>query len=114
MIRGGTPLEALVVAHLILEEEAIAAVGAVAVVTVRATAKGLSNIYFRFQVNPYYVRFIVDLFVSNQICILHSANLQRVSLHSVHQLNLHQDLLLVRDRDQGPVLYQGMKSSDYV
>lgn len=34
------------------------------------------------------------------------ANLQRVSLHGDHQLNLLQDLLPVLPRDQGPVLYQ--------
>ena len=71
MIQGGIPLEVLVVAHLILEEGAIAAVVAVAVVTVGTGAK---------------------------------ANLQRVSLHSVHLLNLHQDLPLVQD--QGPDRYQ--------
>lgn len=42
MIRGGIPLEVLVVADLILEEEAIAAAiaAAAAVVTVEAGAKG--------------------------------------------------------------------------
>lgn len=53
MIRGGTTLEVLVVAHLILEEEAIAAVAAAAAATVAARAKGLSNMYFRFQIIPY-------------------------------------------------------------
>lgn len=43
MIRGGTP-EVLVVAHLILEEEAIAV--AVVVVIVGAEAKGLFTVYF--------------------------------------------------------------------
>lgn len=55
MIRGETTLEVLVVAHLILEEEAIAAVvaTAAAAATVAARAKGLSNMYFRFQIIPY-------------------------------------------------------------
>ena len=73
MIQGGILLEVLVMAHLILEEGAIAAVVAVAVVTVGTGAK---------------------------------ANLQRVSLHSVHLLNLHQDLPLVLAQGQGPVRYQ--------
>lgn len=45
MIRGGTP-EVLVVAHLILEEEAIAVAVAVVVVIVGAEAKGLFTVYF--------------------------------------------------------------------
>lgn len=45
MIQGGT-LEVLVGAHLILEEEAIAAV--VAVATVQAIAEGMSNTCLRF------------------------------------------------------------------
>jgi len=47
MIQGEIPLEVLAVAHLILEEEAIAAAAAVAVVTVGTGAKGLCNIYFK-------------------------------------------------------------------
>lgn len=75
MIQGEIPLEVLAVAHLILEEEAIAAAAAVAVVTVGTGAK---------------------------------ANLQRVNLHSVHLLNLHQNLLLlyVLVQNQGPVRCQ--------
>jgi len=49
MIQGGIPLEVLAVAHLILEEEAIAAAEAVvaAVVTVGTGAKGLCHMYFK-------------------------------------------------------------------
>jgi len=47
MIQGGTRLEVLAVAHLILEEEAIAAAAAAAVVTVETGAKGLYNMYFK-------------------------------------------------------------------
>lgn len=53
MIQGGIPLEVLVVAHLILEEGAIAAVVAVAVVTVGTGAKGLCNMYFKLKIIPY-------------------------------------------------------------
>lgn len=47
MIRGGIHLEVLAVAHLILEEEAIAAAVAEAVVTVGTGAKGLYVMYFK-------------------------------------------------------------------
>jgi len=90
MIQGGILLEVLVMAHLILEEGAIAAVVAVAIVTVGTGAK--ANLQ------------------KESLHSVHLLNLQKESLHSVHLLNLHQDLPLVLAQGQGPVRYQDMET----